>query len=52
MTTKHEHYYVPSQSAWPIIGAVGLFLIAFGAGSYVQQLNTEGEVAVIYYWQG
>ncbi|GIU16982.1 MFS transporter [Shewanella colwelliana] len=41
MTTKHEPYYVPAQSAWPIIGAVGLFLIAFGAGSYVQQLNTE-----------
>ncbi|BAJ00159.1 cytochrome c oxidase subunit 3 [Shewanella violacea] len=42
MTTKHEHYYVPAQSAWPIIGAVGLFLIAFGAGSYVQQLKTGG----------
>lgn len=40
MTTKHEHYYVPAQSAWPILGAIGLFLIAFGAGSYVQQLNT------------
>lgn len=42
MTTKHEHYYVPAQSAWPIIGAIGLFLIAFGAGSYVQQLKTDG----------
>ncbi|MCG9748639.1 cytochrome c oxidase subunit 3 [Shewanella sp. Isolate8] len=41
MTSKHEHYYVPAQSAWPIIGAVGLFLIAYGAGSYVQQLQTE-----------
>lgn len=41
MTSKHEHYYVPAQSAWPIIGALGLFLIAFGAGSYVQQLNTD-----------
>ncbi|NMH65035.1 cytochrome c oxidase subunit 3 [Shewanella salipaludis] len=41
MTTKHEPYYVPNQSAWPIIGALGLFLIAFGAGSYVQQLRTE-----------
>ncbi|ARD20541.1 MULTISPECIES: cytochrome c oxidase subunit 3 [Shewanella] len=41
MTTKHETYYVPAQSAWPIIGAIGLFLIAFGAGSYVQQLATE-----------
>jgi len=42
MTSKHEHYYVPAQSAWPIIGALGLFLIAFGAGSYVQQLKTDG----------
>lgn len=41
MTTKHENYYVPAQSAWPIIGAIGLFLIAFGAGNYVQQLNSE-----------
>lgn len=41
MTTKHEHYYVPAQSAWPIIGAIGLFLIAFGAGTYIQQLNSE-----------
>ncbi|MCL1047107.1 cytochrome c oxidase subunit 3 [Shewanella electrodiphila] len=41
MTTKHENYYVPAQSVWPITGAIGLFLIAFGAGSYVQQLATE-----------
>lgn len=42
MTTKHQPYYVPSQSAWPIIGAVGLFLIAVGAGQYIQQLKTDG----------
>jgi cytochrome c oxidase subunit III len=42
MSTKYQTYYVPAQSAWPIIGAIGLFLIAFGAGSYVQQLKTEG----------
>ncbi|PKH57220.1 cytochrome c oxidase subunit 3 [Shewanella sp. Choline-02u-19] len=42
MTTKHEPYYVPAQSAWPIIGAVGLFLIAFGAGSYVSELKNGG----------
>ncbi|WP_144211555.1 cytochrome c oxidase subunit 3 [Shewanella donghaensis] len=41
MTTKHENYYVPAQSVWPITGAIGLFLIAFGAGNYVQQLSTE-----------
>ena len=41
MTTKYQTYYVPTQSAWPIIGAIGLFLIAFVAGNYVQQLTTE-----------
>ena len=41
MTTKHDNYYVPAQSGWPIIGAIGLFLIAFGAGTFVQQLNTN-----------
>lgn len=32
---KHEHYYVPATSAWPIVGAVALFLIALGAGATV-----------------
>jgi cytochrome c oxidase subunit 3 len=41
MTSKHQTYYVPAQSAWPIIGAIGLFLIAFGAGNYVQQIASE-----------
>lgn len=41
MTSKQESYYVPAQSYWPIIGAIGLFLIAFGAGTLIQQLNTD-----------
>ncbi len=44
MTTKHEAYYVPAQSAWPIVGAIGLFLIAWGAGTFVSQLETGGGV--------
>ncbi|WP_068547241.1 cytochrome c oxidase subunit 3 [Thalassotalea crassostreae] len=41
MTTKeYESYYVPAQSKWPIVGAVALFLIAIGAGSYVGNLKT------------
>ncbi|MGL4446931.1 MAG: cytochrome c oxidase subunit 3 [Shewanella sp.] len=40
MTSKPHSYYVPHQSAWPIIGAIGLFLIAFGAGHFVQQLKS------------
>lgn len=34
---KYEKYYVPEQSRLPIIGAVGLFFIAFGAGNFIQQ---------------
>lgn len=42
MTNKeYESYYVPSQSHWPIIGAVALFMIAFGAGNYVTDLANE-----------
>ena len=31
-----EVYYVPSESTWPIVGAFALFLIAVGAGLFVQ----------------
>ena len=42
MTTKeYESYYVPAQSHWPIVGAVALFMIAFGAGSYVTDIKNE-----------
>ena len=42
MTTKeYESYYVPSQSRWPIVGAVALFMIAFGAGNYVTDIHNE-----------
>ncbi len=42
MTTKeYESYYVPAQSKWPIVGAFALFLIAFGAGNYVHDLNNN-----------
>ncbi|QDP02599.1 cytochrome c oxidase subunit 3 [Thalassotalea sp. PS06] len=41
MSSKdYENYYVPEQSHWPIVGAVALFLIAIGAGSYVANLDT------------
>ncbi len=35
MTTKHERYYVPAQSYWPIVGAVGLFFIAIGLANLI-----------------
>ncbi len=41
MTTKHEHYYVPAQSYWPIIGAVGLFFLAIGLGNLLHVFRPE-----------
>lgn len=42
MTNKdYESYYVPSQSHWPIVGAVALFMIAFGAANYVTDMANE-----------
>ncbi|GAC16297.1 cytochrome c oxidase subunit 3 [Aliiglaciecola lipolytica] len=38
----YEKYYVPDQSPWPIVGAVALFLIAYGAGNFVIE-QTKGE---------
>lgn len=35
MTTKHERYYVPAQSYWPIIGAVGLFFMVIGLANLI-----------------
>lgn len=39
MSEKYETYYVPAQSHWPIVGAIGLFCIAFGAGGYVNDVT-------------
>jgi cytochrome c oxidase subunit 3 len=42
MTTKeYESYYVPSQSHWPIVGAIALFMIAVGAANYVTDIKNE-----------
>ncbi|EOD56311.1 cytochrome c oxidase subunit 3 [Aeromonas molluscorum] len=35
-------YYVPAQSPWPIMGAVGLFLMAFGAGTLISHGSPGG----------
>ncbi len=47
MTT--QTYYVPSQSRWPILASIALFLMAFGAGSAINGLNAEqgGGIGVI-----
>jgi cytochrome c oxidase subunit 3 len=30
MTDKHQHYYVPEKSYWPITGSIGLFTMIIG----------------------
>ncbi|MCJ8272952.1 MAG: cytochrome c oxidase subunit 3 [Psychrosphaera sp.] len=40
-TKEYEHYYVPAQSKWPIIGAVGLFFIVIGAASLVNSFAND-----------
>lgn len=41
MSKTYEKYYVPAQSPWPIVGAVALFCIAFGAGYYVIDMSKQ-----------
>ena len=41
MAQQHEKYYVPASSPWPIVGAIGLGLIAFGAGHTVIDMKNE-----------
>lgn len=41
-TGQTPAYYVPESSPWPFVGAVALFLIAFGAGTAVKGLSAEG----------
>ncbi|MCF4010735.1 cytochrome c oxidase subunit 3 [Rheinheimera sp. UJ63] len=41
MNKTYEKYYVPAQSPWPIVGAVAMFCIAFGAGHYVIDVSKQ-----------
>lgn len=38
MPVKCQPYYVPSHSPWPLMGALGLFLLASGAGLWISGL--------------
>jgi cytochrome c oxidase subunit 3 len=40
---EQQSYYVPASSPWPIVGAVGLGLIAWGAGHTVIDMSKEQE---------
>ncbi|MFT7680572.1 MAG: cytochrome c oxidase subunit 3 [Moritella dasanensis] len=37
-----KNYYVPASSAWPLVGAIALFIIAIGAATTVQMIGKEG----------
>jgi cytochrome c oxidase subunit 3 len=41
MAKTYQHYYVPEQSPWPIVGAVALFLLALGAGHFVNEVTRD-----------
>ncbi|MFP5401100.1 MAG: cytochrome c oxidase subunit 3 [Gammaproteobacteria bacterium] len=41
-TTTHQKYYVPHDSAWPIVGALALLLIGYGAASWISRLDQPG----------
>ena len=38
---ENQSYYVPASSPWPIIGAIGLGLIAWGAGNTVIDMTNN-----------
>lgn|SRR5690606_25713593 len=44
MATKPTQYYVPEQSPWPVITAVAMFILFFGAASFIQQESGSGLV--------
>ncbi|WP_213611745.1 cytochrome c oxidase subunit 3 [Pseudoalteromonas sp.] len=52
MNQKYEHYYVPEQSPWPIVGAVALFFIAVGAALTVMDMGKEGSNGVYLLYVG
>lgn len=41
MSDSHQRYYVPEQSVWPIVGAVALFFIGYGAALWINQLAKD-----------
>lgn len=41
MGAAYQKYYVPHQSSWPIIGAVSLFLLGYGAALWINALAQD-----------
>lgn len=43
MAESSNKYYVPESSPWPLSGSIGLFMIALGAGNFIQQSTDFGQ---------
>lgn len=41
MSASYQRYYVPDHSVWPIVGAVALFFMGFGAALMINQLAKD-----------
>jgi cytochrome c oxidase subunit 3 len=41
MANTYQKYFVPSKSSWPIIGAIALFLIGYGAAFWINALAKD-----------
>ena len=46
MEHSSETYYVPTQSHWPIIGAVGLFALLGGGGLVLHSMQMQGQASL------
>jgi len=46
MEHSSEAYYVPAQSHWPIIGAVGLFALLGGGGLTLHSVQMQGQASL------
>jgi len=44
----YEHYYVPEQSAFPILASIGLFVMVFGMGTFFNELSAQSAGAGRY----
>ncbi len=40
-SSESQSYYVPSQSRWPLLASIALFLIAYGAGSLMNAMSAN-----------
>ena len=41
MDQKHEIYYVPEQSKFPLYASIGLFLTVFGLANWINEISAE-----------